>query len=186
MSEQQNQSSPTETVTDPVFNTMYFPVSPLKLIVMSICTFGVYQLFWSFSNWYMIKEREESNISPIWRAIFGFVFCYPLFKRIRATAESRQLGRPLAAGPLAAGWVIFAVLDWLPEPLSLVAFFSVLFLLPVQKTVNMINLATDPGHDPNSSFTGWNIACVVIGGLVWVLAFIGLFLPSQMSVLNSR
>lgn len=175
MSEQQNQSSPAEAATDPALTTMYFPVSPLKLLVMSTCTFGLYEIFWYYNNWCMIKEREELDISPIWRAIFAFIFCYPLFRRIRVTAESRQLRRTLAAGPLAAGWVIVTILAKLPDPFWLVAFFSVLFLLPVQKTVNEINLVTDPGHDPNSTFTGWNIAGVAIGGLVLVLALIGTF-----------
>lgn len=177
MYEQQDQASLPETVTDPSLTTLYFPVSPLKLIVMSTCTFGLYEVFWYFNNWHAIKEHDKLNISPIGRAIFAFFFCYPLFKRIRATADSRQLRAPLPAGPLAAGWIFFTVLAGLPDPFWLVSFFSVLFLLPVQKTVNEINLAMDPGHDPNRTFTGWNIAAVVVGGLLWIFALIGSFLP---------
>jgi hypothetical protein len=179
MSEQQNESSRAETVTNPPLTIMYFPVSPVKLLVMSICTFGLYEIFWYYNNWCIIKEREESEIWPFARAIFAFFFCYPLFNRVRGTAESQEPGRSLAAGPLAAGWIIFTILAYLPDPFWLVSFFSVVFLVPVQATVNRINLAAHPGHDPNSTFTGWNKVGVVIGGLLLLLALVGTFLPSK-------
>ncbi len=178
MSEQQDESSTPEIATDSSLPTLYFPVSPLKLVVMSTCTFGLYELFWYFNNWYMIKEHDQIKISPMGRAFFAFFFCYPLFKRIRVTADSRQLRKPLTPGPLAAGWIIFTILARLPDPFWLFSVLSVLFLLPVQKTVNEINRVTDPGHNPNRTFTGWNIAGVVVGGLAWVLILIGTFLPT--------
>jgi hypothetical protein len=40
----------------------YFAVSLLKLTVMSVCTFGIYELYWFYKNWRLIMEREKIDI----------------------------------------------------------------------------------------------------------------------------
>ena len=49
----------------------FFAVSPLKLIVMSTATLGIYELYWFYKNWKLIKQRTESNIMPFWRAFLA-------------------------------------------------------------------------------------------------------------------
>ena len=144
---------------------------------MSLCTFGLYQPFWLFSQWYYVKEREKPAISLLARAFFAIFFCYPLFRRIRATATAQNISPSFSPAGCAAGWIIFILLS--PSPLFLVSAFSVLFLLPVQRTVNAINLAADPEHDPNSTFTVLNKAAIVIGGLLWLLAMAGLIVSKK-------
>jgi len=181
MSEPQNQSpaAVTEAVTDFVSPPMYFPVSVLKLAVMSTCTFGIYELYWFYKNWDMVKDRERSDIIPFGRMFFAPLFCYSLLKKMAATAESQRIRKSIEAGPLAAGWIIFTILARLPDPYWLVSFLAVGYLLPVQAAVNEINLVTSPKHDPNRTFTWWNIAGVVIGGFLFVLVLVGTFLPPK-------
>ena len=181
MSEQQNQSPPlaTETVADSVLAPTYFAVSPLKLLVMSTCTLGLYEIYWYYKHWCSVKEREKSDIAPLGRAFFAFIFCYSLFKRIQATGQSHNIPRTIAPGPLAAGFILLSVLYKLPDPYWLLSFFAVLFLVPVQMAANEINLATSPKHDRNSTFSKWNLVAVVIGGLCFALALVATFLPSK-------
>jgi hypothetical protein len=68
-----------------------FPVSLLKLTVMSICTFGIYEAYWFYKNWNLIKQRRRSNIAPFWRAFFAYFFCYQCFDEIRQEARKRDL-----------------------------------------------------------------------------------------------
>ena len=49
----------------------YFPVSTLKLVIMSFCTLGVYEIYWFWMNWCSIKRHGERNIMPIWRSLFA-------------------------------------------------------------------------------------------------------------------
>ena len=181
MSEQQNQSPTlaTETVPDSVLAPTYFAVSPLKLLVMSTCTLGLYEIYWYYKHWCSVKEREKSDIAPLGRAFFAFIFCYSLFKRIQATGQSHNIPRTIAPGPLAAGFILLSVLYKLPDPYWLLSFFAVLFLVPVQMAANEINLATSPKHDRNSTFSKWNLVAVVIGGLCFALALVATFLPSK-------
>ena len=155
----------------------YFPVSLAKLLVMSLCTFNLYQSFWLFGHWYYVREREKSTISLLCRVAFAIFYCYPLFRRIRATAKAQNISPSFSPAGCAAGWMIFVLLS--VTPLFLLSTISVLFLLPVQRTVNAINLAADPDHDRNSTFTVLNKAAVVIGGLMWLLVIVGLMIAKK-------
>jgi Double zinc ribbon len=156
-----------------------FAVSLLKLAVMSVCTFGIYELYWFYRNWRRIQERDRSDISPFWRAFFGLIFCYSLFKRVRKDGEDRRLTSPPSMGLLAVFYILTTICWRLPNPFDLISMLSFLFLLPVQSYVNRINSADSPNHDPNSRFGIWNWIGVCVGGVLFVLAVIGSFMPDS-------
>jgi hypothetical protein len=161
-----------------VIQPPYFAVSPSKFLVLSLCTFGLYEFFWVYWNWKLIKEREQSGISPFWRTFFGYIFCYALLSRVKQSADDAGVSG-FAAGPLTAGWIALSLLWKLPDPWWLVCFLATVFLLPVQATVNRINALHAPGHDPNDGYSRWNVATVAIGGLLLILAIVGTFLPPE-------
>ena len=78
----------------PAGQPIFFPVSSLKLVVMCIVTFGIYEVYWFYKNWKLIKQRTASDIMPFWRAFFAVLFCYSCFKRIEEAATSRGLSCP--------------------------------------------------------------------------------------------
>ena len=51
-----------ELVTAPQFlpdeieSPIFFPVSTLKLILMSIVTFGSYEIYWFYKNWKLLNQ----------------------------------------------------------------------------------------------------------------------------------
>ena len=146
---------------------LFFPVSPLKLVVMTTCTFGLYGLFWFYENWWLVRLRERSRLVPVLRAMFAYLFCYSLFRRVRNASTEHGL-QAMAAGPLAAGWIFFALLGVLPPPYGLGSYLAVFFLVRVQVEVNRINAVAVPDHDRNARFSAGNIATVVIGGLLFL------------------
>ena len=160
------------TASEPPF----FAVSVTKLAVLSLCTFGFYQLYWFNRNWRRIKAREQSNISPAPRAVFAVLFCYACFRRIRNFTAPAPGGSKLLAGPLATGWILTTLFSESPVPYSLVSLLSFVFIIPVQIRANQINLATSSNHDPNSHFTGVNWAFIVFGVIVGPLAVMGALL----------
>jgi len=178
-------SPPTARVDGPVAGRSggteapFFAVSVTKLAVLSLLTFGLYELYWFYKNWHCIKKRERSSILPAARALFGVFFCYACFARIRDYGERVGVAPRLSAGPLAAGWIVINLLSRLPEPWWLVSLLAFVMLLPVQDYVNRVNAKQAPNADRNSRFTAWNWFGVVIGSLWLVLAMVGTFLPEQ-------
>ena len=151
----------------------FLAVSLTKLAVTSICSFGIYQIYWFYENWRLLKEREQTRIRPSCRALFAYFSCYQCLSRISRASFSLGLRR-IPAGPLAVGWIITTLLVNLPDPFWTISVLSVLFLLPAQAAANRINLKSVPNHDPNRQFTTSNAVFIVGACICWVLVFVGL------------
>jgi hypothetical protein len=158
---------------------VFFPVSLVKLGVLSVCTLGIYQIYWFYQNWRLVQAREGTDISPVWRGIFGVFFCRSLFQRVREHGMFHGITPAFSVGGMAAGWIIATLGSRLPDPYWLITFTSILFLFPVQSYVNRINLAVVPGHEPNDRFTGWNWFGVVVGGVFLFLVAVAFMLPEE-------
>jgi hypothetical protein len=157
----------------------FYPISLRKLVVMSVCTLGLYEVYWFFCHWMYIRDAERSRLSPVVRAIFPLIFVYPLFRKIRSSAKTTGTPTGIAAGPLALGWIVFKGMGVLPPPFLLLSLLSVLYLLPAQRVANSINAVTDPGHDPNDTFSTWNKIAIVIGGIIVLFAIVGSFVSPK-------
>jgi len=154
-----------------------FSISLIKLALMSICTAGLYELYWFYRSWKAIKAREASGIRPFWRACFAFFFCYQCFAKIRAQGESAGVEGKLPAGVLAVGWIA-ATMTWkLPDPYWWISSLAFCFLLPAQAYANRINAAT-MGHKPDARLDVWEWVVAMGGGLFIALALIGTFAPA--------
>lgn len=156
---------------------MFFPVGILKLVLMSAVTLGLYELYWFYKNWKFIQKRSQVALQPFWRAFFGVLYCYPCFKEIEKEVKSKDLPFPLSAGWLAFLWIVLTITWRLPDPYWVVTYLATIVLIPVQNAVNRLNSAVEPNHDPNTSYSGWNIFGLVLGGLLFALGILGLFLP---------
>src|SRR3954469_21633587 len=138
---------PSETAASP-----FFAVTLFKYVLIFVCTFGLYQVYWFYKNWELIKEREGFaglRISPMPRAIFSIFFCYQCFAEVRDYEHPAVPPRGLLAGPLAAGWIVLAVMWRLPDPYWWLSALGFLFVLPVQRRVNEINAEVAPSQDRN-------------------------------------
>lgn len=171
---------PVAAVSDVLQNAnippVFYAVSPLKLVVLSFGTMGIYQYYWIYKNWKLHKQRTGEDVSPAPRTLFAVFFIYQLFKQIDGQAEKWNTRRVLA-GPLATLWIIASILWKLPDPYWLVTFLAIFVLVPVQQAVNELNARAAPGHDGNARFSGWNWAAVLLGLPFFALAVIGTFFP---------
>ena len=165
------EAAPGADATAPLF----FPVTPFKLGVMSVCTLGLYQVYWFYMNWRLVRMRDRSTLWPVPRALFGVFFCYALFARIGRDGAARSIAGAPAMGWLAALWIVLTIAWRLPDPAWLVAMFSFVALLPVQAYANRVNAAAAPRHEPNRGFTALNWVAIVAGGSLWLLAIVGMF-----------
>ena len=157
---------------------MFFPVSRFKLCVMSLVTFGFYEIFWFYKNWQLFKAATGRDISPFWRTVLSGIFCYFLFKEIKVCAKSYCVYPNFSPFLLTIVWIGLNMCFRLPNPYGLVSNLSVIALLPVQETVNKLNCVAAPNHNPNSRFSAWNIAAIAVGGSLTVLAIVGILIPA--------
>ncbi|HJP96709.1 MAG TPA: hypothetical protein VJ843_05070 [Candidatus Saccharimonadales bacterium] len=57
----------------------FFETTPLKLAILSICTFGVYEMYWYYKMWRRAYPKA-SKFSAIIRALLSRLFLYELLK----------------------------------------------------------------------------------------------------------
>jgi hypothetical protein len=154
-------------------NVHFFSVSPVKLVVLSIGTLGIYQIYWFYKQWVLIQKHSEPDIVPWGRAVFSILWCYSCFDSVRRDEEHLGLEHKLPAPLLAAGWIITSLCWRLPEPYSLCGLISHFLLIPVQLHINRINTLVVPEHDRNARFSAWNWLGAISGGIMLTLIVIG-------------
>ncbi|MEG4493626.1 hypothetical protein [Microcoleus sp. D3_18_C4] len=157
---------------------IFFPVSRFKLIVMSLVTFGFYEIFWFYKNWQLLKTATGRDISPFWRTVFSGIFGYFLFKKIKLCAKSYCVSPKFSPFLLTIVWIGLNMCFRVPNPYGLVSNLSVIALLPVQERVNKLNCVAARNHNPNSRFSAGNILTIAVGGSLTVLAIVGILMPA--------
>jgi hypothetical protein len=164
----------------------FFPVASTKLAVMYIVTFGLYGVYWFYSNWRLQQPYLNKKINPALRAIFYVFFTHSLFRNIKRAAERKGIATDWPADMWATVFVVVTIasnfMDRASSELAGMAYLNIIGLalvfvlvLPLckaQELVNMIN--DDPGGALNRSFTVYNYIFIALGGLVWVMAVMGM------------
>ena len=159
--------------TEPYF----FTTAPLKLALMSICTFGGYPVYWFYRNWVCIKKHTGADIMPLWRAIFAPIWAYSCFKQINQTAREKDIPEEPGIMACAIFYLLFKAAHRLPAPYLLVRFFSFATILPANKVALAVNQKMVPGFTDNREITSFNMVAVLFGGILVLFATYSAFLP---------
>ena len=158
-----------------------FPVATHKFILLSVCTFGLYVVFWAYHHWVRIREATGRDISPFWRAVMAPVSCYWLFKDIQDMAAARGVATRWHPLRLAVLYFLISAFANLPNEWSLLSVLAVLPLVPAHMTTVRINDldAALTSEDRNAGYSGANLAAIVVGGTILLTAIATLFLPQS-------
>jgi hypothetical protein len=169
-------ASPVATALETA-ETRWFLVGTGKLVVMSVVTLGLYEVYWFYQHWKRVRDQQDEDVSPLPRAIFAVLFSYPLFRRVADEAAERMVAPVPSAGACAFAFIALSFCWRLPDPLWLITLAAVLPLIAIQKAANAIVLAEAPHADPNTRMSGANWVGVAIGGLLLFLVILGTLLP---------
>ena len=150
---------------------------------MSLVTLGLYEVYWIYRNWRFLKERDNLQIQPFWRAVFGIFFIKSLLTAIKNdTAANTIFPATFSPGALATGWIILVLLGALsqrsPDPVVnifglIISAPSFAFLLPAQKYINRVNESL-PIRPSYYRWSAGHIVLLVIGIAVWLLTLVNL------------
>lgn len=134
----------------------FFETTPLKLAILSICTFGVYEIYWFYKMWRRAFPKGN-KFAAIVRALFCRIFLYQLLK-------SHQLPHAiwLAIAYFAVGFAIQLPTFW-GVVLSYLTFVP---LVHVQMQLN--KRLKKPVKAP---FTWRSIMVAIVGVILSILFF---------------
>ncbi len=145
---------------------VFFVVKTSKLIIMSVMTLGLYEIYWFYRNWRAVQLAEGSKIWPFARSLFGVLTSYFLFSRVAG----------IQALPLALLYASISVVgSRLPDWGMLAGFFSFVPLLFVQD--GMVRT----GHvQESNTYSLFETCYLIVASCIVVLAIVSAFsLPSN-------
>jgi len=149
---------------------LYYPVSRRKLIVLCIFSLGLYEVYWFYKNWALIKLRTRRDIDPLARAFLAFFYADELFENVASVGRVHMVPGTIRPGLLWLAYVALGFLVNLPSPFLLLALLSFLPLLPVQRMMQDINLRVAHCAEIDDRFRGADIAIIILGSiaLIWI------------------
>ena len=154
----------------------YFAVARQKLIVMSMTTLSLYQVYWFYRNFQRMRAHTGGGASPFWRAIAAPVTAHGLFSAVRTDARSRFVSVGWSSRGLAVIYFFLTLCCFLDYPWWTIALLSVFALLPAHATMDAVNRTIAPGASPNDRYTATDGIVIVIG---ITLTLIGLYLTRE-------
>lgn len=159
-------------------------VQPIwQLIILSILTCGLYDIYWFYRNWKHFKVHHKLNISPTWRTVglliplVGLVQTHRQLKYIRHLAKEAGIEKSFSPRMILISLMIFNLLSLLPVPYWFLSLFSVWPLTVVQRVLNSYWEKEQHGIPSRTKLSKWEIAIVMMGGIIFILGLIGTFLP---------
>lgn len=176
-----------ETTSDTVSEPQYFQVDKLKFCLMSICTFGLYEIYWSYRNWRFVKERDESEISVFWRTAFAALWYHALLRDISENSNSRVHFSGVAKVVWAGAYLIISAQWNQIDPYWLVSFLTFIPILPAIGAIEALNGPAQPSPRRNTHSAG-NFAIYLFGGALFLETVLSSFnyIPSTQVVDGSR
>jgi hypothetical protein len=168
-------AAPTAVLEAPA--AAFFNVGTTKLVLMSLSTFSLYEVYWLYKNW-SVEAASGADVSPAARAFFAPLFIHSLALRINERATSLNLSASLRPALLTTAFVLLSIAVRLPDPFWLIGLLSGLVLIPIQNQMARINAARAIGIRKEARFTAFNIAWLIVSGLLWFLVIVGTFLPN--------
>ena len=162
----------TRTISPSWPSPPFFPVSTQKFIVLSICTFGIYERYWCYQNWKRVKSATGENFSPLWRAVFSPLWGFSLFRQVHDRAVSEKVAVGWSPAVLGTLYLVWPLAQQLPAPWWLISFASFLPILPVLQTVHRVNQC-GLADDLNSTYSGANVVEILLGAVFLILVLVG-------------
>ncbi len=161
------------TVLKPVLYSRGITVS--RFVILSIATFGIYNIIWFYRTWKLLREELSLQIQPLARAYFSVFFGVSFGKNIQILLEKNSLKTDFDPMFLGISYLLLTLFGGiLPTPFWLVAFCAFVPLVPFVEALNAYYIKVD-GALPEKKFSPLQQTLIGIGMLGVVLIIIGAF-----------
>lgn len=158
----------------------YFPVATHKFVSMSLCTLGIYTVYWFYVNWQRVARRSHAPISPFWRAFFAPFWGISMARQVHEQATLAGARPGWSAGSLGSVYLVVSLVGWrLPDPWWIVSLLAFAPLVPVVRTMQEVNATGLALEGDNRHYSVANMLALILGGLVIALAVVGTLLPVE-------
>jgi antitoxin component YwqK of YwqJK toxin-antitoxin module len=157
-----------------------------KFIIFSICSFGLYTIWWQYKCWRFFNEKDDLDIWPVPRAIFPIFFLYNLLQRINKFSESKGLEKINQPFLIYITYCICVYSERLPYPFFLINFLAFLSLIQVVKVFNLALLSGRYEYTETKQYSVQQISLILIGLVLWCFVMFGVFYSNEDGVVYTH
>lgn len=152
--------------------------SPNRYILFHVLSMGLYSIWYMYYIWDFFRTKHRADVMPFLRAIFGLIFFYPMCEKIQRFSRLRDYPEHYSSGVLFAGFIIFALMSYLPDPAWIFGIFSFFVFIPPIKAFNFtIDNSKEYIAIYKTDYSALQIILMFVGAIIWILAMIGTFMP---------
>jgi len=148
-------------------------VSTNKFLLLNLLSLNLYTVWWMYKAWTIIKHKEESDILPVPRAIFGIFFIYSLFQKIKDFALQHAYTKDFSPILLYMGIVIVNVVPAFPEmkeKFGILSLMASLFFVAPNEALNYALLnSKDFKPEEEVGFNSRQLILIFIGISLWAV-----------------
>lgn len=155
----------------------YSKVIPIwKFILLSVITFGIYELVWFYRNWKFLKSEQNLKITPLLRTIFASIFAWSFASYQKKFLNEKNIAFNYSPILIWVSYFVFRILWKLPDPYSLLSYLTFVPLIPLVVSMNKYWLSIEQNLAPKK-FSWWQIILIILGLIFFLLIVFASFLP---------
>ena len=151
-------------------------ISIWKFILLSLITFGIYELVWFYRNWKFLKKEQNLKITPFLRTIFSTIFAWSFASYLKKFLKENNIICNYSPFFIWISYFIICILWKLPDPYSLLWYLTFVPLIPLVKSMNKYWLSKEQNLSLKK-FSWWQIILIIIGVILFLLIIFTSFLP---------
>lgn len=163
----------------------YYAMSVTKLWIMSVLTFGLYNLAFFYRHWLHLRDHAQQDVSPFWRTFFAPLMYFGLNSQVSDAARFGQVRTPALLSSAAilyfAATAVGRILDRMFDETDVAATLLTFALAPIatyaitmtQTAANRILEKEGYSGPVNSGVTAGSIIFGLLGGLLWAFGLLG-------------
>lgn len=160
-----------------------YPQPVWQVVALSLATFGLYYFYWYYKSWRQVSQYTGKKMSPGWRTvgllvpILGLVFTYDLFDDVQQMLTMRGMRPTIRAGWLLVMLIAFGSCWRFPGSVGYLGLLAVVPIAIVQSDMNRLLVSASSGALAPRRLSGIEIAVLVIGSILVMLALVGTLIP---------
>jgi hypothetical protein len=150
----------------------YYTIPPVKMVLLSLASFGLFDIYWFYQQWKAVRARTGEDVSPFWRTMFSILFVNRLFGHVRSDSASAGVPALMSTGMLSAIFIIANLISRFETtktlgPVWLIGYAATVPMVIIQQEINQYHAVVTPNFNRNARWSFGNVITVLLGAIAW-------------------
>jgi len=133
---------------------------------------GIYPFFWFYKHLRYLRDEKEMDIEPGFRILFILFYGYSLFSTFQDLAKEQGYKNKFPMGFFFLFYIIAVLSVYFHDTVSILVFFSFVFLIPPLNMMNYYYLKAQPKHEVRNGLAKDEKIFLAVVWVIFIFALI--------------